>query len=137
MTYAHSDYLKYTIPDGWIAEEEDDILTIYSPDGEGAMTLSFYSLVDYSQDVVNHISTMASRFVEQNDIVLNGAMRVHVSKENKAVLHGEGKTSDGWYTKLWILAQKPKIILATYDVQEKNDEIFICDAIIDSMTFDL
>jgi hypothetical protein len=45
MQYFHKDYLKYTIPDEWIAEEREDVLTIYSPAGEGAMTLSFYSLI--------------------------------------------------------------------------------------------
>jgi len=136
MQYFHKDYLKYTIPDEWIAEEREDVLTIYSPAGEGAMTLSFYSLVNFEQDIVTRISDMASQFVNQNKIALSDKiMRVHVSKDNKALLHCEGKMPDGWFTKLWIVAKGSKIILATYDAKEENEEVSVCDAIIDSMAF--
>lgn len=39
----HNGYLKYKLPRKWAAEEEDDELLIYNPDGNGAIVLSFFN----------------------------------------------------------------------------------------------
>ena len=47
MTLNHNEYLNYTLPNNWCAEEDIDNLLLYNPSGNGAITTSFFiDLID-------------------------------------------------------------------------------------------
>ena len=132
----HNGYLDYEIPLHWIAEEDSDTLAVYDPDGEGAMTASFYNmLADRSID--EQITVMAKKFTEQNAITVDKSMFFIHGGAEKTVLHATGITQDKWFVKLWVVAKKPKIVMITYQSQKKTKEIEICDAIVESMHFNV
>lgn len=66
MTFVHDDYLKYEIPSDWCAEENEDTLLIYDPDGEGAIVTSFFSLMDADVLLEERICIMAKEFIDNN-----------------------------------------------------------------------
>ena len=134
MLFIHNEYLKYELPNEWLAEENGDNLLLYHPHGRGAMTISFLNVLNTGLCLDEQISILAKRFIDRNDIKLNSNF-ILLNREGKTVLHGSGATSDDWFIKLWIVAKHPKIIFATYESKKKNKEIKICDAIIDSMQF--
>ena len=43
MTLNHNEYLNYTLPNNWCAEEDIDNLLLYNPSGNGAITTSFFN----------------------------------------------------------------------------------------------
>lgn len=128
--------MDYEIPLHWIAEEDSDTLTVYDPDGEGAITASFYNmLADRSID--EQITVMAKKFTEQNAITVDKSMFFIHGGEEKTVLCAAGITQDKWFVKLWVAAKKPKIVMITYHSQKKTKEIEICDAIVESIHFNV
>lgn len=135
MTVNYEDYLTYEIPDNWCWEETEDMLLIYNPDGDGAVTVSFYNILEMQATLEKYISVMAKKFIDQNQITLHAPLILHGNKDTKSTLYGEGTTSDNWFIKLWVVAKYPKIVFATYQCEEKTSELKICDAIIGSMKF--
>lgn len=128
--------MDYEIPLHWIAEEDSDTLTVCDPDGEGAITASFYNmLADRSID--EQITVMAKKFTEQNAITVDKSMFFIHGGEEKTVLCAAGITQDKWFVKLWVAAKKPKIVMITYHSQKKTKEIEICDAIVESIHFNV
>ena len=131
----HKDYLKYDLPNNWCAEEIKENLYIYNPDGVGAITVSFFNILEIQKTLDEHISILAKRFIDQNGIKLDGPLILCGTKETKTMLYGTGKTSDNWFIKLWIVAKYPKIVFATYQSENKTSDLEKCDAIINSMKF--
>ena len=125
MMMNHNEYLNYELPDNWQAEENADNLLLYDPNGEGAITISFYSILDAEQSLVERVSVMAKRMIDQQHIKLNSHL-IMLNREGKTILYGEGTTPDHWYIKLWFVAQSRKIVFATYFSERKNFEVKIC-----------
>lgn len=134
MKFNHNGYLNYELPDNWCDEEDNDNLLMYNPDGDGAITLSFLNVLNGEKSLAEHISIIAKRFIDQNNINLHYPL-ILFNRDGKTILWGTGTTSDNWFIKLWIVAKYPKIVLATYLSEQKNDEVKICDSIIDSFMF--
>jgi len=134
MKFNHNGYLNYELPDNWCAEEDNDNLLMYNPDGDGAITLSFLNVLNGEKSLAEHISIIAKKFIDQNNINLHSPL-ILFNRDGKTILWGTGTTSDNWFIKLWIVAKYPKIVLATYLSEQKNDEVKICDSIIDSFMF--
>lgn len=135
MFFYHKDYLTYELPNDWCSEEGKDNLLIYNPNGEGAITISFFNILEMRKTLDEHISIMAKKFIDQNRITLHNPLILHGTEETKTTLYGTGITSDNWFIKLWIIAKYPKIVFATYQCEKKTSEIKKCDAIINSMKF--
>ena len=134
MKFNHNGYLNYELPDNWCDEEDNDNLLMYNPDGDGAITLSFLNVLNGEKSLAEHISIISKRFIDQNNINLHSPL-ILFNRDGKTILWGTGTTSDNWFIKLWIVAKYPKIVLATYLSEQKNDEVKICDSIIDSFMF--
>lgn len=134
MKFNHNGYLNYELPDNWCDEEDNDNLLMYNPDGDGAITLSFLNVLNGEKSLAEHISIIAKRFIDQNNINLHSPL-ILFNRDVKTILWGTGTTSDNWFIKLWIVAKYPKIVFATYLSEQKNDEVKICDSIIDSFMF--
>ncbi|MNT88143.1 hypothetical protein D3C72_2286510 [compost metagenome] len=81
------------------------------------------------------ISIMAKKFVENNNIKMENLFILDDSKINKTVLYGEGKTEEDEFFKIWIIAKFPKIVIATYQAENKTSEINEVDNIIESFKF--
>ena len=45
MMLNHNEYLNYTLPNNWCAEEDIDNLLLYNPSGNGAITTSFFNVL--------------------------------------------------------------------------------------------
>lgn len=134
MILKHGDYLSYEFPKNWTAEEDDDNLLIYNPDGNGSVTVSFFNILDSSVFLDEYVSIFAKKFIDKNNIKMHSPL-ILLTKEGKTVLSGTGTESDGWFIKLWVVAKYPKIVFATYLSERKNREVKICDSIIESMKF--
>lgn len=137
MIFSHNDYLTYELPNGWCSEEEEENLLIYDPNGEGAISISFFNILEMKETLDEHISIMSKKFIDQNRIKLHAPLILYGTKGGKTTLYGTGITSDNWFIKLWIVAKYPKIVFATYQCEKKTPEVKKCDAIINSMEFSL
>lgn len=134
MVPNHNKYLEYKLPNNWCAEEDEDNLFLYNPNGNGAITMSFFDVLRLDKSLDEQISILAKRFIDNNNVNLHLPL-ILLNKEGKTLLYGTGTTSDKWFVKLWVVAKKPKIVLATYQSERKNAEVKICDSIIDSFKF--
>lgn len=134
MIFTHSQYLCYDLPDDWINEYDTENLIFYNPNGNGAITISFFNILNVKETLDEQISILAKNFIDRNSIKLHRSL-ILLNKENKTILYGTGTTSDGWFIKIWVVAKSPKIVFATYQSQKKTDEVKVCDSIIDSFKF--
>ena len=134
MMLDHNEYLNYALPNNWCAEEDRDNLLLYNPTGNGAITISFFNVLNTKETLDEQISILAKRFIDQNNINLHSPL-ILFNKECKTILYGTGATSDGWFIKLWVVAKHSKIVFATYQSERKSVEVKICDSIIDSFQF--
>ncbi|HEX3016257.1 MAG TPA: hypothetical protein VHP31_00180 [Caproicibacter sp.] len=135
MNIKHGDYVNYQVPEGWIVEENDELTTVYNNDGEGALTLSFYTIMEMQGTLDEHISIMAKKFIDCNLIKLHSSLILDGTNKEKSVLYGTGTTQDNWFIKIWIVAKCPKVIFATYHSEKKTSEVKIIDKIISSIIF--
>ena len=126
--------MDYDIPDGWCSEESGDNLFLYNPNGHGAITISFFNVLNTKESLDEQISILAKRFIDQNNIKLQCPL-ILFNKEEKVILYGSGTTSDCWFVKIWVVAKYPKMVFATYQSERKNAELKTCDSIIDSICF--
>ena len=130
----YNGYLNYSLPKKWCAEEDTDNLLLYNPKGNGAITISFFSILDTEEPLNMQISVMAKRFIDDNNISLHSPL-VLCDRDGKTILYGTGTTADGWCIKLWVVAKYPKIVFSTYQSERKSKEVKVCDSIIDSFEF--
>lgn len=134
MMLNHNEYLNYTLPNNWCAEENADNLLLYNPNGNGAITTSFFNVLDTKESLDEQISILAKRFIDQNKINLHSPLIIF-NRDGKMILYGTGTTTDGWFIKLWVVAKHPKIVFSTYQSERKSSEVNVCDSIIDSFRF--
>ena len=135
MTAFYNNYLKFKIPLGWCTEENEDTLLIYKPDGEGAIVTSFLSLLDADTSLEEKMCIMAKKFIDKNNIKLNEPLILANTQYKKVVLRGTGKTSDGWFIGIWLIAKQPKVVIASYQAAKRTKEFEVCNSIIESMEF--
>ena len=134
MVYNYNEYLEYELPDNWCTEYVEDSLLIYNPNGNGAITLSFFNALDKSVSLDEQVSILAKKFIDKNSISMHSHL-ILFNREGKTILYGTGTTSDSWFIKLWVVAKYPKMAFATYQSEDRNKEIESCDTIIDSFRF--
>lgn len=114
----YNGYLNYSLPKKWCAEEDTDNLLLYNPKGNGAITISFFSILDSEEPLNMQISVMAKRFIDDNNISLHSPL-VLCDRDGKTILYGTGTTADGWFIKLWVVAKYPKIVFPHTKANEK------------------
>ena len=78
MILKHGDYLSYELPKNWTAEEDDDNLLIYNPDGNGAVTVSFFNILDSSVFLDEYVSIFAKNFIDKNNIKMHSLSLIHI-----------------------------------------------------------
>ncbi len=135
MVFELNNYLTCDIPEDWCIDYGEDSDVIYDPNGVGAITLSFFNMLDEKSSIQEHICIMAKHFIDSNRIILDSPLSL-ACRETNYILSGKGKMSSGWFIKLWFVAKYPKIVMATYMTEEeKTDEISNCDRILNSFIF--
>ncbi len=134
MILNYNKYLNYELPNDWCAELDSENLLLYNPNGNGAITISFFNIINLEKSLDGQISILAKNFIVQNNIKLHSPF-ILFNRNGKAILYGIGTTRDNWFIKLWIVAKTPKIVFATYQSAQKSKEVKICDSIIDSFQF--
>lgn len=137
MNIKHSDYLTYEVPTGWIVEKNNDSTSVFCNDGEGALTLSFYTIMEMQETLDEHISIMAKKFIDSNNVKLHTSFILDGTNKEKTVLYGTGTTKDNWFIKIFVIATYPKLVFATYQSEKKTSEVKMIDKIISSMKFSL
>ena len=135
MKIKHKDYLIYEIPNNWEIEETEKTTSIFKNNGDGALTLSFYTIMEIENTLEEHIRIMAKDFIDRNKIKLDNSLILYGTKKDKMIIYGTGKTKDAWFIKLWIISKYPKIILASYNSENKTSELNQIDKIINSFQF--
>ena len=135
MKFKHRNYFNYEVPIGWSVDENDDSTSVYNTEGEGALTMSFYTFMEIQETLDEHISIMAKKFIVNNQIKLNASFILDGTRKDKKVLYGTGITTDNWFIKIWVIAKYPKVILATYQSEKKTLEIKKVDKLIESIQF--
>ncbi len=135
MKGRHNGYLEYEIPDKWMVEEDSDTTSIFSNDGNGALTLSYFSIFEMQGTLDEHISIMAKKFIDTNHIKLNHALILIGAQDEKRVLYGAGSLPDRWFIKLWVIAKFPRVVFATYQSEKKTSELKQIDRIVSSFKF--
>ena len=128
-------YLTCELPDGWTAEENNGVTSIYRADGDGALTLSYHSISGMHETLDEHISIMAKKFLDENHIKLRHALILDGTQKGKTVLYGIGTLHDSWFIKLWVIAKYPEVVFATYQSEKETAELKKIDKIISSFTF--
>ncbi len=135
MKKIHKDYLELDLPEGWNYKEDNETTAIFSDVGDGALTLSFYSATDIQISLDEHISIMAKKYIDKNNVELEHALILDATQKDQYSICGTGVTSNDWFIKLWIVAKYPKIIVATYLSQDRTNEIKKVEKIIKSFRF--
>lgn len=135
MKVKHKDYLIYEIPNNWTIDEDNEYTTIYNDNGNGALVLSFYTIMEIQNNLDEHISIMAKKFIKNNLIKLNTPLILDGTNEGKKILYGTGETLDNDFFKIWLIAKYPKVIIATYNSKKKTQELKCIDKIINSFQF--
>lgn len=130
------DCFNYELPANWCAEEDADNLLWYNPNGNGAITVSIFNVLNTKETLDEQVSILAKRFIDQNRIMLHSSLILY-NRASKTILYGTGTTSDSWFIKLWVIAKEPRIVFATYLSERKSAEVKTCDLIIDSIQFTL
>lgn len=129
-------YLNCELPSDWRYEENEEALSLCAERGEGTMTVSYLRLeTNEAQD--ESISVIAKRVVNKNKISLKSSLILNEDNNGKNLISGEGTTSDGSFVKIWVVAKHPQIAIAMYHSKQKNQEIYTCDSIIDSFSFNI
>ena len=73
MIISHDDYLTYELLNGWCAEENEGNLIIYDPNGEGALTVSFFTAFMPTGTLDRYLSIMQKNLlikIKSNFIIL-------------------------------------------------------------------
>lgn len=128
-------YLMCELPDGWTAEENSGVTSIYRADGDGALTLSYHSIAEMQGTLDAHISIMAKRFLDENHIKLKHALILDGTQKGKTVLYGTGMLPDRWFIKLWVIAKYPEVVFATYQSEKETAELKKIDKVVSSLVF--
>ena len=126
--------LEYELPKKWRFEEDEETLSLFDPNGNGAMTVSLYRTLPQNSSLEGQIVTIARKFVDNFGIILDHPF-IMKNKDDSLALEGEGKTNDNWFIKIWVIGRHPKIAFVTYQSNTKTNEIKKCNLIVNSMRF--
>ncbi len=133
MKEYYNESFECSIPSNWIIDEEDCI-SIYNNDGNGALTISILTTFEESTIFDDAIASVASNFIKSNNVSLLKPLIFNCTDKKRLILYGECKTINGWNEKLWIIGKYPKIIVATYIYYKQGkNEIKKVEKIIKSM----
>jgi hypothetical protein len=134
MNINNDDNLSFVIPNNWEYEDNNDSISIYDPEGVGAITISTYSILKIDCSLAEYISQMAVKFINENKIKIDGNFIVDTTNPNYYILNGKGIDTEGWFVKLWIMAKELKIFVITYHSQKKSaSELKTVNQIIESI----
>ncbi len=121
--------------DHWLLNEENNLLTLYNPDGYGALNVSYYylndnvtidrvnELIDYVSDNSNEINSK-----ELKPKIINNEKFVYVDLINNL----------DEYWRYWIYSNKEIILFITYNCENSDieKEKLTINNIVDSITLD-
>ena len=69
MVQNYNEYLNYTLPKNWCAEEEMDNLLLYNPNGNGAITISFFNVLNTEKSLDEQIRNQNSRLYRTKEFI--------------------------------------------------------------------
>lgn len=135
MKYVYRDHVRFDLPFGWTAEENSEGVSFYHPFGQGAVTVSFFTAKDESTPLSTHLQRLIDSFATQNHITLASPLTEGNTKNDALFLEGVGQAEDGWFVKLWAVAQGTHILFASYFSKKETREIKKADSAVKSARF--
>ena len=88
MIFSHKDYLTYELPNDWCSEDEEENLLIYNPNGEGAITVSFFNILELRETLDEHISIMAKKFITTHSFFTVLRLKQHCMEREQHLITG-------------------------------------------------
>lgn len=137
-TIIHEDYLTYKVPCDWIIDDtnENGAIVIYNENGEGALTISFYTIIEDYSSPIQFIQEKLSRFAKNNNIILEPIQRVHMHKDGKYSAWGDGTDDENWHVRAWVVLKEHRFLVATYYYQKNTKDFDEATEIVESMSFE-
>lgn len=125
--------LSIIMPSKWKFEENDDIISIYNPNGVGAITISSHKILELPCPLFQYISQIAVEFAKANHIKIKHSFIVDTTNPDKYILSGTG-TDEKCFYKIWIISKANKYFIITYNAEVKlKPELAIVNKIIASI----
>jgi hypothetical protein len=122
-------HLALDVPDGWESGTENGVITIYDPDGVGALQLSFLRAKKTTVVDTEHLARVFARDRGWTDVAL-----VPVQLGGVAATYFES-SSDEEYWRVWTCGRHDRGALVTYncDESDRDRERTLIDGILGSI----
>lgn len=132
--------IQWRMPSRWCIEDGGDCLSLYDPDGSGALTLSFLSFADPAdknstkaeQPTAERLTAVAEQFLRGNGLRCTETPTPRVDGRRGAFISCLAADADGQSVYLWLTACGPRAVLATY-FGDSDREAAVCEKIVRSM----
>ena len=95
MRVVYQNTLRLTLPFGWRAEEGENILACYHPNGDGALTVSLHAAETGGETLTQYLILLAKRYIKQNEICLTSRLIPDDSNPKYVFIFAEGEQPDG------------------------------------------
>ena len=122
MRVVYRNTLRLTLPFGWRAEEGEDCLLCYHPNGEGAQVVSLHAAETGGEELMEYLVLLAKRHIKQNDVCLTRTLTLDESHANRVSVSAEGEQADGWNTAFRFVSNGWKVAMFTYLCQTRTRE---------------
>ncbi len=122
MRVVYQNTLRLTLPFGWRAEEGEDCLLCYHPNGEGAQMVSLHAAETGGETLTAYLILLAKRYITQNEIRLTSRLIPDDSYPNCISVSAEGEQSDGWNTAFRFVSSGRQVAMFTYLCQTRTRE---------------
>lgn len=123
------------IPNNWFTEQNSETISIFDPNGKGAVTLSFTTANNDFEFSAEYMRKNFDENIARGKIKLEKSVEVDMKNPQRVILTGMGKNEDNWLIKFYLLSNSKTMVLVTYYTLEKTKEIKIVDKMIDTINF--
>jgi hypothetical protein len=122
MQVLYQNTLRLSLPFGWVAEEGENILACYHPNGDGALTVSLHAAETGGETLESYLDMLAERYSKKCVVKVTRVLLLSHLRKKQLASSGEGITSDGWKTAYWFVSDGQQIATFTYLSKERTRE---------------
>lgn len=127
-------WITLELPETWEYEQDNDVINVFSTvNPKGALQISFYNVnVDISREEL--AEDFLQKFIDKYAINVDINTRMILERDDYTISVCAGHC-DGRYIKVWCLVENMRLLLVTYNSQNKNREISTADDIVFGIRF--
>lgn len=136
QTIKYEGWLNISIPDNWINQDENDLLSFYGKDGIGSIQISCYKLIPQVEDVSKKLEDVTESYINKKSLNKENINLEYFNLNDNKVSRLEFIEEERYWLVFHIL-NKTKFLFITYNCLEenKNIEMNITNQIINSIEF--